>query len=274
MGILYVIATPIGNLEDITLRALRLLKEVDLIAAEDTRKARLLLNRHGIRNRLTSYHEQNKRSKLPALLRLLHEGMDLALISEAGTPGLNDPGYELVGAAIQEELQVVPVPGPSAIITALVISGLPTDQFIYIGYLPRRKPERLKLLQSLSLERRTVVCLETPHRLQAAFPDLVETLGDRKVAICREMTKLHEEFFRGTLSQATKHFTQPRGEFTIVIEGAQEQRSEASAAEAESLLSQFRSQGLGAKESVVRVVAATGIPRKEVYRLWLKQQDK
>ncbi len=274
MGILYVVATPIGNLEDITLRALRLLKEADLIAAEDTRKARLLLNKHGIRNRLTSYHEQNKRSKLPALLRLLQEGMDIALISEAGTPGLNDPGYELIGAAIQQGLQVVPLPGPSAIVTALVVSGLPTDQFIYVGYLPRRQPERVKFLQSVALERRTIVCLEAPHRLRAALTDLARTLGDRKVAVCREMTKLHEEVFRGTLSQAVEHFTQPRGEFTLVIEGAQEQRLEAPTAEAESLLKQLHSQGLGAKESVTCVCAATGMPRKEVYRLWLKQVDK
>lgn len=271
MGILYVVATPIGNLEDITLRALRLLKDVDLIAAEDTRKARFLLNKHGIRNRLTSYHEQNKRSKLPALLRLLQEGMDIALISEAGTPGLNDPGYELIGAAIQQGLQVVPVPGPSAIVTALVVSGLPTDQFTYIGYLPRRHSERSRLLKSLSGEQRTIICLEAPHRLRAALADMSETLGDRKVAMCREMTKLHEEIFRGTLTQALEHFTQPKGEFTLVIEGAQEQRLEAPTAEAESMLKQLRSQGLGARESVAGVVAATGMAHKEIYRLWLKQ---
>lgn len=268
-------STPIGNLEDITLRALRLLKEVDLIAAEDTRKARLLLNRYGIKNRLTSYHEQNKRSKLPHLLRLLKEKANIALISEAGTPGLNDPGYELILAAIQEDIPIVPVPGPSAIITALVISGLPTDKFVYIGYLPRRHSERKRYLESLSLEQRTIVCLEAPHRLRTALSDLVEALGDRRVAICRELTKLHEEVFRGTLNQALDHFSSPKGEFTLVIEGctSKPEASPASTAEAERLLQDYRAQGLGAKESVASVSKATGIPRKEVYRLWIKQID-
>jgi 16S rRNA (cytidine1402-2'-O)-methyltransferase len=271
MGTLYVIATPIGNLEDITLRALRLLGEVDLIAAEDTRKARLLLNRHNIKNRLTSYYEQNKRSKLPKLIQLLLEGKSVALISEAGMPGLNDPGYELINAAIGQNIPVVPIPGPSVITTALVVSGLPTDQFIYIGYLPRRRNDRKRLLQSLTMERRTIICLETPHRLQASLTDMAEALGDRRVAVCRELTKIHEEVFHGTLSQALKHFCQPKGEFTLIIEGASKEKQKAPVAEAEKLLQQFRSQGLGAKESVLRVTKTLGIPRREAYRLWLKQ---
>lgn len=270
---LYIVSTPIGNLEDITLRALRLLAEVDLVASEDTRKARLLLNRHGVKNAITSYHEQNKRSKLPQLLNLLSEGKDIALISEAGTPGLNDPGYELIAACIQEGIPVTPVPGPSAVITALVISGLPTSRFVYVGYLPRRPGERKRYLQSLLAEPGTVICLEAPHRIAAALADMLEVLGDRRLAVCRELTKLHEEVFRGTISKALAHFQSPRGEFTLVVEGTSGKPAEApsaSPAEARRLVAAYRGQGLRARQGVPRVTRETGLPRKEVYRLWIE----
>ncbi|MCL0084142.1 16S rRNA (cytidine(1402)-2'-O)-methyltransferase [Dehalococcoidia bacterium] len=218
MSTLYVVATPIGNLEDVTLRAIRVLHEVGLIAAEDTRRTKRLLCAHQIKTPLTSYHEHNKRAKLPYLLRALEHG-DVALISEAGMPGINDPGYDLVLAAIDRDVKVVPVPGPSAIPTALAVSGLTTEQFIHLGFLPRKKGARRKLLQSIAAEPRTIVAFETPHRLRSALVDLGEVLGERRLAICREMTKLHEEIFRGTVSQAIEHFAKPRGEFTLVIEG-------------------------------------------------------
>jgi 16S rRNA (cytidine1402-2'-O)-methyltransferase len=199
MPILYVIATPIGNLEDISLRALRLLREVKLIAAEDTRKTRHMLNAYSIKTPLTSYHEYSKRAKLDYLLDYL-EKEDLALVSEAGIP-------------------VVPIPGASAVITALVVSGLPTDQFIYVGFLPRRKGQRQHLLGSLVDEPRTIVAFETPHRLRETLDDIEEILGDRRLSICRELTKVHEEIFRGRVSQAKEHFVEPRGEFSLVIEG-------------------------------------------------------
>jgi 16S rRNA (cytidine1402-2'-O)-methyltransferase len=218
MPVLYVIATPIGNLEDISLRALRLLQEVNLIAAEDTRTTRHLLNAHNIKTPLTSYHEHSKRAKLDYLLNYL-EKEDLALVSEAGMPGLSDPGYELIVAAIEHGISVVPIPGASAVITALVVSGLPTDQFLYLGFLPRRKGQRQRLLNSIIDEPRTIVAFETPHRLKEALSDIEEILGNRRLSVCRELTKVHEEIFRGRVSQAREHFVEPRGEFTLVIEG-------------------------------------------------------
>jgi 16S rRNA (cytidine1402-2'-O)-methyltransferase len=218
MPILYVIATPIGNLEDISLRVLRVLREVKLIAAEDTRKTRRLLNAYNIETSLTSYHEHSRRAKLDYLLGYLEEE-DLALVSEAGMPGLSDPGYNLIVAAIERGISVVPVPGPSAVITALVISGLPTDQFIYVGFLPRRKGQRRRFLSSIGDEPRTIVAFEAPHRLREALTDIQDILGDRRVSVCRELTKVHEEVFRGKVSQAREHFAEPRGEFTLAIEG-------------------------------------------------------
>jgi 16S rRNA (cytidine1402-2'-O)-methyltransferase len=218
MPILYVVATPIGNLEDISLRALRVLREVKLIAAEDTRKTRRLLNAYNIETPLTSYHEHSKRAKLDYLLGYL-EKEDLALVSEAGMPGLSDPGYDLIVAAIERGFSVVSVPGPSAVVTALVVSGLPTDQFVYVGFLPRRKGQRQRLLSSISDEARTIVAFEAPHRVREALTDIEEILGDRRVSVCRELTKVHEEVFRGRMSQAREHFAEPRGEFSLVIEG-------------------------------------------------------
>lgn len=212
------VATPIGNLEDITLRAIRVLKEASLIAAEDTRKTKILLAAHHIRTPLTSFHEHNKRAKLPMLMKSLEKG-DLALVSEAGMPGINDPGYDLIQGAIAIGADIIPVPGPSAPITALAVSGFTSEQFIHLGFLPRKKGERRRLLESFATEPRTLVAFESPHRLTATLRDIADTLGERRLAVCREMTKIHEEIFRGTVSQAIEHFQKPRGEFTLVIEG-------------------------------------------------------
>ncbi len=223
MPILYVVATPIGNLEDISRRALRTLAEVSLIAAEDTRKTKRLLATYDIKTPMTSYYEHNKRTKLDYILAKLEEG-DVALVSEAGTPGISDPGYELIAAAGGRGIAVVPIPGPSAIITALAISGLPTDRFTYIGFLPRKSGERRRRLESVADEQGTIIALEAPHRLRAALGDILLTLGDRRIAVCRQLTKLHEEVFRGTINQALEHFMEPRGEFTLVIEGRGEKK--------------------------------------------------
>lgn len=223
MPVLYVVATPIGNLEDITLRALRVLGEVQLIAAEDTRTARKLLNRYNIKTRLTSYFEHNKKMKMPVLLEML-EKQDIALISEAGMPGISDPGYELIRAAIEMDVRVVPVPGSSAVTTALSVSGLPSDQFVYLGFLPRKKGEKRTLLASVSEEPRTLVCFESPYRVADSLRAMLEILGDRNVAVCRELTKVYEEIFRGRLGTAVKHFQKPRGEFTIVVQGTGEMK--------------------------------------------------
>jgi 16S rRNA (cytidine1402-2'-O)-methyltransferase len=265
---LYVIATPIGNLEDITVRALRLLGQVKLIAAEDTRTTRHLLDTYNIKATLTSYYEYNKLTKLDYLLNCLKDS-DVALVSEAGMPGLSDTGYELINAAIERGITVVPVPGASAVITALVASGLPTDQFLYIGFLPRRKGDRRRLFESVMAEPRTIVAFEAPHRLQDTLTDAIAILGDRRAAICRELTKLHEEIFRSSLSEAIKYFRQPRGEFTLVIAG-KKQEERAVDRDIELLLLKLRKQGATAKETVAKLSKTTGIPKKKLYQAWLR----
>ena len=219
MPALYLVATPIGNLEDITYRAVRILGAVGLIAAEDTRTTRKLLNRYGVRNRLVSFHNYSGPGRVQGLIDLL-AAQDVALVSDAGTPGISDPGYPLVKAAIQQGVPVIPVPGPSAINAALVASGLPTDQFVYSGFMPRKGGERRTLLGKLAAEVRTAVVFESPHRLLKALSDMADLLPDRPLAVCRELTKLHEEVFRGSAAGALQHFTQPRGEFTLVLGGA------------------------------------------------------
>jgi len=272
MSALYVVATPIGNLEDITLRALRILKQVKLIAAEDTRKTRHLLKTYGISTRLSSYHEHNKLTKLGYLLEQMQDG-DVALVSEAGMPGLSDPGYELIAAAIQRGIPVIPVPGPSSIITALAVSGLPTDRFLYLGFLPRKKGQRKKLLESQADQQATLIALEAPHRLQQSLDDLIEVLGERRVAVCRELTKMYEEIFRGTLSQARQHFGEPRGEFTLVIEGNRQQRA-LSEEKIKAELKRLHRHGASGKEAVAQVVTESGLSKREVYRLWLRIRAK
>ena len=270
MSKLYLVATPIGNLEDISQRAIRILGEVKLIAAEDTRRTRRLLAAYNIRTPLTSYYEHNKKSKLPYLLERLEDG-DIALVSDAGMPGISDPGYELVRAAIENGITIVPVPGPSVLPTALSVSGLPVNQFIYLGFLPRKKGERRRLLESIAEEQRTIVTLEAPHRLQAVLSDIEEVLGDRRLAVCRELTKLHEEVFRGTVSQAIVHFSNPRGEFTLVIEGhIPEVRTGEISESIREQLRQMRNQGMPAKKAVAQVSAATKLPKKLLYRTWLE----
>ncbi len=266
---LYVVATPIGNLEDISLRAIRILREVKLIAAEDTRKTKRLLVTYDIKTPMTSYHEHNKRSKLDYILGRLEDG-DVALVSEAGMPGMSDPGYELIVAAHQRGIPVVPIPGPSAVVTALVISGLPTDRFVYIGFLPHKANARQRLLESVAHEYGTIVALESPHRLLATLNDILLILGDRKIAICRELTKVHEEVFRETISQAIKHFTRPRGEFTLVIEGKREKDKPQLTEDIERQLHYMYQSGVTAKEAIAKISGETGLPRKELYRAWLR----
>lgn len=269
MAILYVVATPIGNLEDITLRALRVLSEVDLIAAEDTRVTRKLLTRHDIHTPVTSYHEHNRAKKLPSLLSALETG-DMALVSDAGVPGISDPGAELVTAVAEAGHRVVPVPGPSAVTSALSVSGLPADRFVGLGFLPRRRADRLRLLKPLASEMRTVVAFETPHRLRSALEDIHATLGDRRIIVCRELTKLYEEVFRGTVSDALAHFEAPRGEFTLVIEGCSDSQPDDVAEDARESLAEMRRRGFGTREAVARVVEETRVSRRDAYRIWLE----
>ncbi len=269
MGTLYLVATPIGNLEDLSPRAVRILRESALIAAEDTRQTQKLLNHFDIHTRITSYFEHNKLSKLDFILETLNQG-DVALVSDAGTPAINDPGYELVKAALQAGRVISPVPGPSAPVTALVASGLPTDSFLYLGYLPRKSSERQEFLAQNASVRHTLVFLETPHRLLDSLDDLFAILGDRPMAACRELTKLHEQFVRGTISQVKAHFTEqePRGEFVLVVGGfsmpASLKWSE------EKLLAAIQSSinsGKKAKETAVELAGISGWGKKEIYAL-------
>jgi len=271
MPTLYLVATPIGNLEDISLRALRILGEVGLIAAEDTRRTRRLLSAYKIKTPLTSYHEHNKDAKLHYLLeRLEHE--DIALVSEAGMPGISDPGYELVLATIEQGIPLVAIPGPSVLPTALAISGLPTNQFLYLGFLPRNKGQRKRLLDSVVSEPRTIVAFESPHRLLDLLNDILDVLGDRRIAVCRELTKVYEEVFRGTVSQALAHFSQPRGEFTLVIAGCSRVRNQEELTDyfVKEELRRLRCEGITAKEAVAKLAAVTHIPKKVLYKAWLE----
>ncbi|MEJ2598971.1 MAG: 16S rRNA (cytidine(1402)-2'-O)-methyltransferase [Anaerolineales bacterium] len=268
MGTLYLVATPIGNLEDISARALRVLSQAMMIAAEDTRHTRKLLGHYQIHTPLTSYHEHNKLTKLEAVLNALERG-DVALVSDAGTPALNDPGYELVRAALQAGYPVSPIPGPSAPISALVASGLPTDAFLYLGYLPRKSSDRRQKLQEVADLPYTLVALETPHRLLSALQDLLDVLGDRQVAIARELTKLHEEILRLTLSQAQAHFqTQaPRGEFTLVIAGKPSIEKTWDEGRLQHELEQAIHQGEPPSQAAARLASLSGWPRRKIYRM-------
>jgi len=220
-GTLYIVSTPIGNMEDITIRALRILKEVDLIAAEDTRRTGLLLNHFGIQAPLTSYFEGNELRKREFILAKLKEGKNVALVSDAGTPGISDPGFRLIQLAIENQLPIIPIPGSSAVITALSVSGLPTDAFLFKGFLPHKSKKRRDLLKELENVRETLVFYESPHRISETLKDILEILGDREIVLTRELTKVYEEIIRGKVSEILNQVGDRtlKGEITLVISG-------------------------------------------------------
>lgn len=266
MGTLYLVATPIGNLEDMSPRAVRILRQVSLIAAEDTRQTQKLLNHFGISTSLISYFEHNKLTRLDLILSRLAEG-DVALVSDAGTPAINDPGYELVRAALAAGHIVCPIPGPSAPIAALSASGLPTDAFLYLGYLPRKPAERRRFLETIAALPYTLIFLETPHRLLASLLDLQAVLGDREMAAARELTKLHEELIYGPISRVRAHFEQnkPRGEFVLVLAGCKKEKAQWT----EEMLTQAIQAGMESGESpsslAARLADESGRARREIY---------
>ncbi|HNT26026.1 MAG TPA: 16S rRNA (cytidine(1402)-2'-O)-methyltransferase [Anaerolineales bacterium] len=274
MSTLYLVATPIGNLEDLSLRARRVLSEVRLVAAEDTRHTAHLLSHYDIHTPAISYHEHNKLVRLDRVLAALAEG-DVALVSDAGTPALNDPGYELVRAALQAGHTVSPIPGPSAPLAALVASGLPTDAFLYLGYLPRKHSERRRMLEGVAGLPYTLIFLETPHRLLDALEDLQAVLGDRQSAAGRELTKLHEEIVRGPLSHLHQHFTQqaPRGEFTLVVAGRAAEAGRWDEARLLTAIRQARQGSEAPSQAAKRLASESGWPRSEVYRLMQDQPE-
>jgi len=275
-GTLYVVSTPIGNLEDITLRALRVLKEVDLIAAEDTRRTRQLLTHYGIHKPLISYHEYNRRMREKTLLQDLREGKSIALVTDAGTPGISDPGEDLVRGAIQESIPLVPIPGPAALVSALSVSGLPTESFLFYGFLPSKAAARKKWLSSLQGRPETLVFYESPRRLSSLLEDAAQILGDRRVVVAREMTKVYEEVYRGTISEVLDQLGEEevKGEVTVILEGCTSSPAPEASSIMEALKHYSREMGLSMKESVGRVAEDLKVSRREVYQesLKLKQE--
>ena len=274
-GTLYVVSTPIGNLEDITLRALRVLKEVDLIAAEDTRRTRQLLTHYGIHKPLISYHEYNRRMREKTLLQELREGKSIALVTDAGTPGISDPGEDLVRGAIQESIPLVPIPGPAALVSALSVSGLPTGSFLFYGFLPSKAAARKKWLASLKDRPETLVFYESPRRLSSLLEDAAQTLGDRRVVVAREMTKVYEEVYRGTITEVLDQLGEEeiKGEVTVILEGCPLPPKAEASSIVEALKYYSRDRGLSMKESVGRVAEELGVSRREVYQESLKLKE-
>ena len=271
MGTLYIVATPIGNLEDMTYRAVRILKEVSLIAAEDTRTSRILTNHFEIETPMTSYHEHNKLTKLDTIFDTLNS-RDVALISDAGTPGISDPGYELIHEAIKRGYPVVPIPGANAAITALVASGLATDSFTYIGFLPKKQSARRDILQALKNERRTLIAYESPHRVADTLGQVASILGDeRQVCVARELTKKFEEFWRGTAKEAVQHFNDenPKGEVTLLIEGAAEAVDWNKSTVLAALESKL-DEGLSLSQASKEVASLSGWKKRAIYELGLQ----
>ena len=280
-GKLYLCATPIGNLEDITLRVLRILQEVDLIAAEDTRNSVKLLNHFDIHTPMTSYHEYNKYDKAKELIEKMRQGKNIALITDAGTPGISDPGEELVRMCAEEGIEVTSLPGASACITALTLSGLSTRRFAFEAFLPADKKERQAVLQELPEETRTLILYEAPHRLRKTLEELYQTLGNRRMTICRELTKKYETAFRTNLEEAIRHYEteEPRGEYVLVIEGKKQEELQKERQEAwkemslEEHMKFYEAQGTPRKEAMRLVAKDRGLSKRDVYQALLKTEE-
>lgn len=268
-GVLYICATPIGNLEDITLRVLKTLEKVDLIAAEDTRHTIKLLNHFEIKNKLFSYHEHNKSSSGPQLIEMLLAGKDIALVSDAGMPGISDPGEDLVKLALEANIKVEALPGASAVITALAASGLPTRKFFFEGFLDRQKKNRKKRLEAIKSIEETLIFYESPHRLLETLKEMRSIFGNRKVVIAREITKKFEEFYRGSLEEAWQYFKEKgiKGEFVLLLEGNSEIVTQVFNTSIEEDLKNYILNGLSKKEAISQVAKEREIPKKEVYQV-------
>jgi 16S rRNA (cytidine1402-2'-O)-methyltransferase len=272
VGTLYLVGTPIGNLEDMTFRAVRILQDVDLIAAEDTRHTGKLLQHFQITTPQVSYHEHNTHERLPELLKQLQTGKTIALVTDAGMPGISDPGYELVKASVEAGIKVVPIPGVTAGITALCAAGLPTHRFVFEGFLPASGQARQQRLELLQTESRTLILYESPHRLRQTLQDLSEYLGNqRDIVLARELTKMHEEFWRGSLEEAIVHYTyhEPKGEFTLVIAGATAQQLVFSEEDLKTELLQIMAQGVSRSQASRQLAQLTKLSRRKLYQLAL-----
>jgi len=268
LGSLYIVATPIGNLEDITFRAVRILGEVSLIAAEDTRHTQKLLSHYDIHKPLTSYHDHSKEEKAEVIVARLKQGDSVALVSDAGTPGISDPGYYLINRALEEGIAVVPIPGPTAALTALSASGLPTDSFVFEGFLPSRRSQRLRKLEGLKGETRTIIFYEAPHRILDCLKDMAEVLGDRRAVLARELTKIHEELIRGGIGDIINNISARvlKGEITIIVEGMREAPPEPTVLSYTDHVEKLvRDEGLNKKEAIAKVAKLRGVPKNVVY---------
>lgn len=270
-GSLYIVATPIGNLADITLRALETLRSVDLIAAEDTRHTRHLLSHFGITVPMTPYHQHSTGRKIETILDELKSGKNIAIVSDAGTPGISDPGHEIIALCIENDIPIINIPGPNAVIFSMVVSGLSTRRFAFDGFPPRRPSERRAFFRELQSEIRTMVFYESPLRLLSCLKDMQTVWGDRKIAVVREATKMFEEVHRGTVSSAIERFSAvpAKGEITIVVEGGSEVREEASEDEIESALREALASGTTERDAVKQIAEVYSVPKKEVYRRML-----
>ncbi|MEN9566407.1 MAG: hypothetical protein RLZZ69_1603 [Cyanobacteriota bacterium] len=278
MGKLYLVGTPIGNLEDMTLRGIRILQEVDLIAAEDTRRTGKLLQHLSISTPQISYNEHNHQTRIQELINRLQQGANLALVTDAGMPSISDPGVELVQAAIAHQITVIPIPGPTAVISALAASGLPTDRFVFEGFLPLKESDRSFRLELFRNETKTIVLYEAPHRILKTLQDLQTVMGERReIVLGRELTKIHEEFWRGSLGQAIALYTnerQPKGEYTLVIKGAAETSLITSKTELKQELQQLLAQGMTRSQASRQLAKLTSLSRREIYNLDLEDLTK
>ena len=278
-GTLYIVATPIGNLEDITLRALRVLREADLIACEDTRHTRKLLSHYEISKPTISYHEHNERERASQLIRKLEDGLNVALVSDAGTPLISDPGLNLVREAIDHKIRVIPIPGPSALITAISASGLPSTEITFVGFLPSRRAARKARLKELAMLKSTLVVYEAPHRIKETIEDIRVIFGQRECVIARELTKLHEEFTRGRLSEVEITDSIARGEIVLLIgPGSDEPAEQLEDKQSHSILEQvreiIRGEGLDQKDALKRVARSRGISKSEAYRQLIQERGR
>ncbi|MEQ8537710.1 MAG: 16S rRNA (cytidine(1402)-2'-O)-methyltransferase [Coleofasciculus sp. D1-CHI-01] len=272
MGTLYVVGTPIGNLEDMTFRAVRILQTVDIIAAEDTRHTGKLLQHFQIKTNQISYHQHNRQQRLPELLNQLTTGKTIALVTDAGMPSISDPGYELVQGAIEAGISVIPIPGATAGITALSASGLPTDRFVFEGFLPASGQERQQRLEVLAAESRTLIFYESPYRLQQTLEDFANIFSpSRQIVLARELTKLHEQFWRGTIEEAIAYYTdhEPKGEFTLILAGAPAETPVLSEVALKAELSQLINQGLSRSQAARQLSHLTNLPRRHLYQMAL-----
>ncbi len=270
-GILYIVATPIGNLEDITYRAIRILQEVDLIAAEDTRHTLKLLNHYEISKHLISYHRHNEETRADELIEKLKEGKSIALVSDAGTPGICDPGAEVIKRCLEENIKVIPIPGAVAFVNAVICSGLDTDTFLFLGFLPLNKKNRKQKLEQIQKSEQTVILYEAPHKLTATLKDLQEIIGDRKVVIARELTKIHEEFISGTIEELIEKSENIKGEIIILIDRAEiKEEKDFSKISLEEHYKYYEQQGVDRKEIIKKIAKDRNVSKNEIYQYFIK----